>query len=192
MKTILSILAAFAMALTLAVPALAQDDEQGDDGMFADVTVKANCSDVPKSVTITNDSDFEIRVLSISVTAEDLSQLQGARGTGQLPEGTEITPEQATLATGETLTAEAEADQEAEGFIVILAATEAARAQAQAGKVTVAIVGCVEADQAQGLPGMMPATGGGGMAAPSSVPLAPLAGFAALLLSGGYAIWRRR
>jgi hypothetical protein len=174
----------------VAAPALAGGDTGAGSGgdLFADVTVSTNCNANPKSVTVTNDSDFTILVVSVVVAGDDFDMedpMAGGQG--------EPIAEQESLAPGESATYSAP-DGDAKNFVVVLAAIDAAAgAEAMQGKVTVAFVGCVEVDEAMQMPGM-PQTGAGGMAGAGlpQLPLGHVATLSSLLGAGGLAALKRR
>lgn len=195
LKRFLSALVALTLALALAVPASAQDDVQdeqdGGENMFADVTVSAVCSASPKQVTITNDSDFTIQVVSIEVTAEDMGSLAES---GAFGGGTETEFDLSPIASGESETYTAD-DTNGQSFIVVLAALpEDAVGSTEPVDTTVVFVGCIEGEDLDAagmgqMPGM-PATGAGALG--GGVPMGGLAALGSLLSAGALASLRRR
>ncbi len=188
MKTLRATLVALLLLALMAVPALAGGDGSGNgngNDMFADVTISTSCNENPKSVTVTNDSDFPILVLSVVAAGDDFDMenpMEGAEG--------EPIVEQDELAPGESATYAAP-DADARNFVVVLAAVDAETdPEAMEGKVTVAFVGCIEVDETFEMPGM-PQTGAGGMSG-AGLPLGSFAAVFSLLAAGGYTVLRRR
>ncbi len=186
MNTIRATLVALLLLALMAVPALAGGGEPGTangDGMFADVTVSTNCNETPKSVTVTNDSDFPIEVLSVVVADDNFDMEDPMEGVG------EPIVEEDELAPGESATYSAP-DEEARNFAVFLAAVDAETGVEEAEKATVVFVGCIEVDETFEMPGM-PQTGAGGMSG-APLPLAPAGAWLSLLAAASYAILRHR
>lgn len=183
MKTLRATLVSLLLLAMLAVPALADGGSSAEP--FADVTVSTNCNDDPQSVTITNDSDFDVLLIAI-VAAGDFDMENPMDGMGEDP-----LEEPQTLAAGESATFEAPEGAEGRNFVAILAALDAdADPQAMEGNVTFAFIGCIEVDEDFAMPGM-PDTGAGA-AAGAGLPLGNLAMLLPLAGAAVYAVRGRR
>ena len=184
MKTLRATLVSLLLLALLTVPALADGGSSAEP--FADVTVSTNCNEDPQSVTITNDSDFDILVLAVVIAGDDFDMENPMEGMEEEP-----LAEQETLAAGESATFEAPEGAEGRNFVAILAALDAdSDPQAMEGKVTFAFVGCIEVDEDFAMPGM-PDTGAGA-AAGAGLPLGNLAMLLPLAGAAAYAVRGRR
>ena len=197
MKTLTSVLVALVLTLSMAFTAFADGGNTGGGGgdiQFADVTVKATCSADPKTVTVTNDSEFEVTVISVSLAAESLENfdnLDMQDMMGNLGENEPVI-EDDQLAAGESKTYTAPEGAEGNNFVVLLTALDSDLAtdqQPESARITVVVAACAEIDDLSQMPGM-PQTGAGGMTG-ASLPLGSLGAAASFLLAGAYAVRRR-
>lgn len=181
MKKLTTVVLALTLALALATPAFADGGpgSGGENGLFPDVTLSTHCNDEPKSVTLTNNSDFPILVFGIAIAgslfdpsdpmegmddpiAEDVELAPGESETFAAPEGTEDEP----------------------NFVAVVGAIDAATEEdATEIKVVTIFAACDEFSFEDGMPGM-PETGGG--AGSEGFPAAGFAALVAALAAGAY------
>lgn len=102
MKRLTSILASLTLAFSFAVPAFAQ----GSSSQYADLTVKATCSSSPPSVTVTNNSSFTTRIVSVNLEFKltDLSKLKNLKSPQSIQQAFKPVVSSKMLAAGQSLT----------------------------------------------------------------------------------------